>query len=325
MRRLSLIVLLAVLIAPTTSQAGGSNVSVAVTPQNVWVATGIDVVELDARSGRVERRYLARYRFTLSLGLSRNELWVSSVDNGFTAGAVTRIPLTRGPIQHPLVRPTQPVLSLAVGARTTWALIGPWTSTKLAAISHGTEHVTLKPIRDVSGIAADDTGQTPGLYALTPTGHLIRLATDGSTLWSSGTVRIEGPPLVALDSVWLESRGVLYRLATTGRTQAAIPLHSDGAYLASGGGRVWVASLHHHGGALTYELLEVDPRRERVVKRAALAGPVGAIAYGAGTLWIGQAGISVSLLRVDPATLESRTFATGLDNNLVPIQRRRAG
>lgn len=315
MRRLStLLAVFVTLVTPLVAHAGGSNVSVAAGQRHVWVGTGIDVVELDARTGRVERRYLTRFPFTLGLGLGRDGVWVSSVEDGFVAGAVTRISLERGPVAHPLVLLTRPVLSLAVGGGTTWALIGPWASTELAAIDQASGRVTYEPIHRVGWIAADDTGRTPGLYAVTTSGRAMRVATRDAPAWTASTGRIESPPAVGLGSVWVASRGGLYRLdAATGHTQAVVPLESDGAFLTLGDGRIWVASFHEAAGSERYELLELDPEHDRVVARASLDGPVGAIAYGNGALWIAQAGASVTLLRVDPRSLKARSFATGLD------------
>jgi hypothetical protein len=62
-----------------------------------------------------------------------------------------------------------------------------------------------------------------------------------------------------------------------------------------------------------YELIEIDPGHEHVVAYAPLQGPVGGMSFGDGALWIGQPSAYVGLLRVDPATLKARLFATRLE------------
>jgi hypothetical protein len=256
----------------------------------------------------------AHYPFPLELGLSDGNVWVSSVEDGFVEGAVTRIPFDGGRSSQALVLPTRPVYSLAVGSGTTWALVGPWSSLRLAAIDQSTGHTTVHPIDDVGWIAADDTGATPGLFGVTGSGRAIAIAGDGSTAWTAATGRIESRPAVGLGSVWVASRSTLYRLDPgRGSVEAKIPLANAATELAIGGGRVWAATLHETHGAGSYRLVEIDPRPGRIVATAAIDGPVGSIAYGSGALWLGRDTTSVSLLRIDPRTLRQRLFATRLD------------
>ena len=316
MRRLTLALLLALPLAclPADAHAGGTNVAVAATAGHVWVTNGTNVLELDARTGRVERRVSARYPFTLDLGLSDGNVWVTSVEDGFTSGAVTRIPFEGGRVTHPLVLPSRPVYSLAVASGTTWALIGPWGSTRLAAINQATRRTSIHPIHDVGWLAADDTGETPGLFGVTMKGKAIRIDAEGGRAWTATTGPIESPLVVGMGSVWAASREALYRLdPRTGRVQARIRIPSAAATLAIGGGRVWMIAFRETSAGERYELVAIDPAHDRVVARAPLQGPVGGMAFGDGALWIGQPSTYVGLLRVDPTTLKERVFATKLD------------
>jgi hypothetical protein len=315
-RRLTLVVVVA-LALPTPALAGGTQVVVAAVAGQVWVTTGLGVVELDAGTGRVERRTTAPSTapFAIDLGVSDGNVWVSSVADGFTSGAVTRIPFDTGPVTRPLLTPSGPVLALAVGSGTTWALVGPWASLRLAAIDRATSRATLTRIRDVGWIAADDTGETPGLFGVTSAkGQVIRIAANRAMSWKARTGRIESPAAVGLGSVWAASRRALYRLdAATGRVEAKIPVEDAAAQLAVGGGRVWMVSFRETSAGEAYELLEIDPRTERVVKQATLDGPVGNISFGSGALWMGRDVPTVSVIRIDPITLRARVFATKLD------------
>jgi hypothetical protein len=239
---------------------------------------------------------------------------VSSVADGFTSGAVTRIPYEAGRVTQALVFPSRPVLALAVGSGTTWALVGPWASLRLAAIDQATSKATLTPIRDVGWIAADNTGETPGLFGVTMEGKARRIADNGATVWTANTERIESPAVVGLGSVWAASRTGLYRLdAVTGRVQAKIPVKDAAAELAVGGGYVWMVSFRETAASEVYELFKIDPRTARIVKQTKLAGPVGNISFGSGALWMGRAFPNVSVIRVDPATLQARVFAKNLE------------
>ena len=95
---------------PSAAFAGGTQVELVAVGDSVWVTTGSGIAELNAATGHVVRRYRARYPYPIDIGVSDGSVWVSSVENGFSAGAVTRIPSgARG-------RVTQPPPSVAGGA-----------------------------------------------------------------------------------------------------------------------------------------------------------------------------------------------------------------
>lgn len=294
--------------------AGGTHVAVVAVAGDVWVTTGFDVVKLDAFTGRVKRRNKARYPYPIDIGVSAGNVWVSSVENGFVAGALTRIPFGAGRVMQPLVFPSRPLLALAVGSGTTWALVGPWKSLQLAVVDQATGRATLRRIRrDIGWIAADNTGATPGLFAVTGKGQAVRIGGNGSPAWVARTDAIESPPAVGLGSVWVASRTALYRLdAINGQLQAKIPIAGAAAELTIGGGYVWMISLRETKGLQTYELFKIDPRAARVVRQARFAGPVGGISFGSGALWMGRAVPSVSVTRIDPRTLQVHLLAKNL-------------
>ena len=317
-RRLFLLVVSAFglgLVGQPPALAGGAQVVVAAVAGQIWVTTGFDVVKLDASTGRVERRNNTRYVSPIDLGASDGNVWVSSVADGYTSGAVTRIPYEAGRVTQPLVFPSRPVLALAVGSGTTWALVGPWGSLRLAAIDQATTKTTLTPIRDVGWIAADSTGQTPGLFGVTSTsGKAIRIASNSAITWTANTERIESPAVVGVGSVWAASRAHLYRLdAVSGRVQTAIPVKNAAAELAVGGGYVWMVSFRETTTGEVYELFKIDPRTARIVKQTKLDGPVGNLSFGSGALWMGRAYPTVSVIRIDPRTLQARVFAKNLE------------
>lgn len=297
-----------------SARAGGTQVEVAAVAGDVWVTTGFDVVELDVATGQVRRRSKTRYPYPIDIGVSDGNVWVSSVENGFVSGAVTRIPFEAGRVTQPLVFPSRPILALAVGSGTTWALVGPWASLQLAVVDQATSRATLRPIRrDVGWIAADNVGGTPGLFAVTNDGQAIRLAADGAAAWTAKTDQIESPPAVGLGKVWVAGRTDLYRLnAASGRVEAKTPIRGSAAELAIGGGYVWIISFRESKTGERYELSKIDPRTARVVKQASLAGPVGGISFGSGALWLGRAIPSVSVVRIDPTTLREHMFAQNL-------------
>jgi outer membrane protein assembly factor BamB len=294
--------------------AGGTQVEVVAVAGDIWVTTGFDVVKLKVATGEVMRRNRTRYPFPIDIGVSDGNVWVSSVENGFVSGALTRIPFEAGRVTQPLVFPSRPILALAVGSGTTWALVGPWGSLQLAAVDQATRSARLGPIRrDVGWIAADNVGETPGLFGVAKGGQAIKIAANGEAAWVAKTDAIQGPPVVGLGKVWVASRTGLYRLdAAGGQVEAKTPIRGAAAELAIGGGYVWVVSFRETKNGELYKLFKIDPRTARVVRQARLAGPVGSISFGSGALWLGRALPSVSVMRIDPASLRTRLFAKNL-------------
>ena len=192
--------------------------------------------------------------------------------------------------------------------------MGARRSLGVAALDQATGRATLTRLRQQVGwIAADNVGDTPGLYGVNDRGQAIRRTGHGHRLWTATTDRIESPAAVGLGKVWVASRTGLYRLdAATGPVEAKVPVIGLGAELAIGGGFLWVVSLRSGKSGESYELFKVDPGTARVVKHAKLAGPVGAISFGSDALWMGRARPTVGLIRIDPRTLAERLFAKNL-------------
>jgi hypothetical protein len=294
--------------------AGGTQVAVVAVAGRVWLTSGFDVVKLDAFIGRIMRRYKTRYAFPIEIGASDGNVWVSSVENGFVSGALTRIPFEGGRVTQPLVFPSRPLLSLAVGSGTTWALVGPWASLSLAAVDQATRKAILSPLRTRIGwIAADNVGDTPGLFGVTAKRQAVRLDRSGRVLWRAQTDTIQSPPAVGLGRLWVASRTALYGIdPASGLVETQIRICSAAAELAIGGGYLWMISLRETKAGQRYELLKIDERAAHVIRRANLPGPVGPISFGNRYLWMGRATPTVSVIRIDPKTLKERLFANNL-------------
>jgi hypothetical protein len=309
-RALRAAVVVAAVVAPC-AQAGGTQVNVAATAGRVWVTTGYDVVELEASSGRVVRRLRVRFPYPIEIGVSDGNVWVSSVENGFTAGAVTRIPFEPWRrVRSPLVLPARPIYSLAVGSDATWALVGPWNALRLARIDHATRRVTTAPVRhDVGWLAADDTGLTAGVFGVTQRGEVLRAGAPGGMRAFATVPAGSAPPAVGLGSVWVPvGRGLSRVDARTGRRLGRIAVRDRVGDVGVGGRFVWLLTYRPGRAHNAYAVLKVDPTRMRVVARRPLVGTPGGMAFGNGALWIGRSVPAIGVLRVDPRTLRLRVF-----------------
>jgi hypothetical protein len=284
------------------SWAGGPPVELAATGGRVWVTTGTGVAELDAFSGKVMRTIRARYPFTIRVGVS--------VENGFVSGAVTRVPFEeRRRATSPVVMPRRPVLDLAVGSGVTWALAGPWERLRLLAIDQATGRSRSVPIRhDLGWIAADNTGATPGLFGMAGN-RVVRVRPDGTTR-TLGWLRPVGRPVVALGSLWVPTPTQLVRLdPVTGRVEGSVAMPMAGSELAVGGSAVWMLRLRGTPSPPLYDVIEIDPKAMRVVERRRLPGRFSGIAYENGAVWVGTIE-GDSVLRLDQRTLDWDTFRT---------------
>jgi hypothetical protein len=307
------IVLLLVALLAGNARAGGTQVNVVAVAGRVWVTTGSQIVELDAITRRVLYRIKTRYPYPIDLGVSDGAVWASSVANGFVSGAVTRAPFDSSATTQPLVLAHRPILGLAVGSGTTWALVGPWSSLRLAAIDQASGRVRLSRLgQTLAWIAADNTGRTSGLYGLTRHGRLVRMAAGGNVDWLSATRGAVTPPAVASGSVWVASRTYLYRVdARTGRTRARGGIIGSPIQLVAGGGSLWVLSAQGTAGARHYELTKYDGRM-RVIAHRHVGEFADSIAFGNTSVWIGRSRPNVSVIRVNSQSLRLTVFAQAL-------------
>jgi hypothetical protein len=186
---------------------------------------------------------------------------------------------------------------------------------ELAAVDQATGKTTVQRLGTRIGwIAADNSGATAGLFAITMNGQAVRLDRAGRVAWKAATDKIESPPTIGLGNIWVASRTGLYRInAASGRVEAKLAIQSAATELCVGGGYLWMISYQPSKNGERYQLLKIDPRSVRPLRETELAGPVGPISFGSGALWMGRASPTVSLIRIDPTTLQQRLVADNLD------------
>ena len=308
MRRLVLpAALAAALAAAPAAIAGGDWLPVAATAGRVWVADEGRVLELDAASGRILHSAPARYPFATELALGAGSAWVASVVNGYTAGAVTRVPFGTSRRTNVLVLPGRAVYWVVSDGTAAWALTGPHAHQRLARIDASTGRVGFTPVPStLAFLGADPTGAVPGLFALTSRHVLLRYDAAGHPTRLARVLSAAAPPVVGLGCVWLPGRSTLVRLDPhTDRVEGRLRVGGAVSLTAVvGADAIWLLELR--GDRLS--LLRVDPRRMRVTGRAALPGIAGErLAWGDGFLWLTDS--AHRLWRIDPRTLDRVLFA----------------
>ncbi|HVS84186.1 MAG TPA: hypothetical protein VHD91_00980 [Gaiellaceae bacterium] len=296
MRRLVAVASVALAAVPA-AHAGGTQAGVVAARGRVWALAGGSAVELDRTSGRIVRSVRGRYPFATALAFGGGSVWLSSVENGFVSGSVTRIPPS-GRITSPLVLPGRPVFALASDGSSAWALVGPWRDPRLARIdgvrvrtfsSHGVGFLT-------SGAGA--------VYGLTSWGTVIRIAHDGRAHVLARLRGADGPPVAGAGSLWVPRGSTLVRLdPRDGRTLGILRLGGSASSLVFSGDTAWAAVLHHDA----FRLERLDPRTMRVTAARTIPNRAPQLSYGNGALWLADGDLRV--WRVDPRTLARRLFA----------------
>lgn len=306
MRRSLLLIALLALAAAPLARGGGQQVAVVAGAGRVWATDGPQVFELDAARGRVLRRVAVRYPFAVALAAAGGDVWALSVEDGFVAGALTRIPSGARRGTDALV-PGRPVYEVAADGRFVWALLGPHDRQRLARIDVATGRIRLRRVARRAGLlAADPSGRVRGLFA-TVGAQLVRYGDDGSArrlAW----VGAAGRPAVGLGSVWVPHGDTLLRIDPAGgAVEGRVRVAGAGWLTATVGGRsLWALEWRRR----TLLLLRIDPSRMRIAARVRLPEiDGGGLAYGNGALWLTSSAPTTTVWRVDPGTLALHRLA----------------
>lgn len=267
MRRLAL---LAVLLLPSSALAGGSNVAVVSAGTAVWITAAPWTLAVDSRSGRIRRRVPVANAYPIELARGGGAIWVGSVENGFVAGAVTRI-----------------------GAA--WAIVGPWRRARLVRIDFATGRTRAVPLAAGRPQALAGDGTTA--VVVTSGGRLYRL-TRGAPV-PVGVVPRTALPLAAdRDGVWVASGGsVSWVDLRDGRSR--VILEGVVADLAVYGGEAYALRSRPAG----MELIRFDEDGGRVYARRPLPRSAVHVAAGGGAVWVTESSATATLVRLNRRTL----------------------
>jgi serine/threonine protein kinase len=132
----------------------------------------------------------------------------------------------------------------------------------------------------------------------------------GEAIRTIATGQISDPEAHGLamgdDAVWLASPYTeeLYRFDRRGRRAIAIGPGSFPSDVAVGEGGVWVADSMHD------TIVEIDPSRNRIVRRVRVGREPIAVVVGSGAVWVADDG-GGTVSRIDPSTGRVTTFRVG--------------
>lgn len=278
----------------------------------LWTCSNAGLIELDARSGRVLSRPSVGASYPLQVALGSGAAWVAGVENGYTAGALTRIDLvSRRPTTRLRLR-TGPVFAVAAGGGKVWALVGSTSHAQVAQVDpeSGRKVGVVRGVTQPSSLAADASGvwiaDASGwlLHARPGDGRAARVLDVPS--------RSIAPPVVALGlgSAWASDGKTLVRIdEVTNKAVARIRLPAVPTAVAVGNGVVWAILLEPPN---QHWLVRVNGDTNRVTARTRIP-TASSVAVGAGGVWLGLSGTSSGapprVLRVDPRRLELRLHA----------------
>jgi hypothetical protein len=292
---------LVAVLAAGGAGAGGIQLELLGAGRSLWVVNGSQVLRVDASDGRVLARPRVGGSYPLELALGGGAVWVSSVENGFVAGALSRIDLATGRVTTALRVRDGIVGDVAFAGGSAWALVGPTDSARLVRVDAATGRrvASLRAGRSPAWMAADESS----VWVSDPARALLRVdprtGRVRTVLRSSGV----GPVTAGFGDAWVEDRHTLARVGgRTGRVIARVPLAASVLSLAAGPHAVW-ALVHDRRRAA---LVRIDPRSNRITARQVLSGSPTAVAVAAGGVWVGALRPAVRLLRIDTGTLRVR-------------------
>ena len=166
----------AVLVAltlPASALAGGVPVQLTASGHLLWAVSDSGLSAFDTRTQkRVVVRSTTPYPYTTRLAASGGSVWVASIANGYTSGAVSRIDPRTQRAKTKLRLAHQPVWDICAGGGLVWALYGQGSKTQLARFGPAVHpHFIVLPTR-TNWCAADEFG----VWITTADGRLLHVA-----------------------------------------------------------------------------------------------------------------------------------------------------
>jgi hypothetical protein len=296
---------IALLAWASAARAGGVPVQLALSGHRLWTVSDAGVIELDARNGRVLARPQVGASYPLRVAIGAGAAWVAAVENGYAAGALTRIDLSNGRVTTRLREPRGPVFEVAAGGGSVWALTGPTRAASVLRVEPRTGRrigVVRGPTRP-SWIAAGRSG----LWIVGADGSFLHARQRASRATTVLRLRGLGEPAVGAGSVWIPHGHDLLRVdARTGGVRARIRLGARPATLAVGGSAVWGVTYTRAGRAW---LVRVSTRTNTVTAKARV--PIGASSLAATgrRVLVGVSGARRRVLELDGRTRARRLLA----------------
>lgn len=293
--------------------AGGVPAQLAAGSGALWTCSDAGLIELDVRTGRVLSRPRVGASFPLQVALGSGAAWVAGVENGYIAGALTRINVASGQATTRLRLRTGPVFGVAAGGGSVWALVGPTSHAKVVRVDPGSGRRigVVRGATQPSSLAADASG----VWIADASGWLLHARPGGGQAKRVLAVpsRSIAPPAVAvgLGSAWASNGKSLVRIdELTNKPVARIRLPAVPTAVAAGDGSVWAILLQPPN---QYWLVRVNGNTNRVADRVRIPTASSSVAVWLGGVWLGLSGTSSGaaprVLRVDPRTLKLRPFA----------------
>lgn len=289
-RALALVALALVLASP--AYAGGSFVDLARQGNHLWFVGEFGVREVDARNGRIlAAPRLNGAAYPTSVAVAGGAAWVASVQNGYTAGELTRIDLRTGRqrvVMHAVVE------YVAAGAGGIYALLGDG---RLALVRPNGRVARTWNVPYAGRLAADASG----CWISRGDGTLLHVDARG-VLHRVLRARM-GDVATGGGAVWLPLARSLLRIdertggARTFRT-SALRLGGFQHDLAVGDGGLWLLQQDTRYRSFLVRRSLVTGRIDGV---APLPGIADAVVPTADGVWVGVA--PSTLLRFDPRTL----------------------
>jgi hypothetical protein len=304
--------LLAFASATPVALAGGVPVQLAAAAGEIWTCSDAGLVVLDVRTGRILRHPTVGSSYPLQVALARGVAWIAGVENGFVAGALSRVDLATGRSSVVLRSRRAPVFAVAASGGRVWALVGPTSHARVVQIdAHSGRRIGLvHGVSEPAAVAADRSG----IWIVDATGWLLHARPSDRR--ASRVLRV--PPgsraalvvALGLGSAWVSDSNTLVRVdERTNRPLARIGMRGLPLAVAAGDGAVWALLLERSKQHDRMWLARVGTMTNTVDANIRVSTSASSVGVGAGGVWVGVSGFSPRVLRVNVRTLAVRLLA----------------
>jgi hypothetical protein len=302
-----LLAITSLLVATPIALAGGDFVDLAAGSGRVWFVGEPGVRELDARTGRtLARPQLVGAPYPLSVALAGGAAWVTSVENGYVWGTLTRIDIRTGHTRVLWRKPDASVQYVAAGAGGVWALIGSAGTSRIARFTLAGRRDRSWSVPDAGRMAADASG-----CWISTIHWLLHIDRGGGV---HRVVRAQlGDVSTGAGAIWLPQAASVIRVDErtghistlhTGRLQLGGFQHD----LAAGDGALWAID---HGNRSHTRLDRYDFRTGRSTGGLDVPGIADALTVKPNAIWIAtviappnRPATGYDVIRINPRTLQ---------------------
>jgi ligand-binding sensor domain-containing protein len=298
-------VALVALTLPASALVGGVPVQLTVSGHLLWAVSDSGLSAFDTRTQkRVVVRSTTPYPYTTRLAASGGSVWVASIANGYTSGAVSRIEARTQRAKTMLRLAHQPVWDICAGGGLVWALYGPGSKTRLARFGPAAHPHFIVLSTRTNWCAADKFG----VWITTADGRLLHVDPRADAVATVAHIPAAFTLEAGGGSVWVAAGTRVVRYDERSHRLRSFATGNTVETLSIGAARIWVLTTNRRGQST---LLRLNPITGRIQARR-LAGRPTDVDERDAHVWLGGLDVSrtPTLWTIEADTLRERRLAS---------------